>query len=39
MAIDRLTMETRGPIVTASDVDAFERRFGHPLPDDYRRST
>jgi hypothetical protein len=30
-------MEWRGPIVTESDVVAFEKRLGHRLPDDYRR--
>lgn len=30
-------MERRGPAVTATDVAKFERKFGHRLPDDYRR--
>lgn len=30
-------MADRGPVVTDSDVAAFEGRIGHRLPDDYRR--
>jgi len=30
-------MEQRGPRVTNAQVEAFEKSFGHPLPDDYRQ--
>jgi hypothetical protein len=31
------SMERRGPVITESDVVAFEKRLGHSLPEDYRR--
>jgi hypothetical protein len=30
-------MERRGPQVTDAQIRAFERSYGHPLPDDYRQ--
>jgi hypothetical protein len=30
-------MERRGPAVTDAQVEAFEKSYGHPLPDDYRQ--
>jgi hypothetical protein len=30
-------MESRGPVVTEDEVTAFEQRFGHRLPEEYRR--
>jgi hypothetical protein len=30
-------MERRGPQVTDAQIEAFERSFGHRLPDDYRQ--
>jgi hypothetical protein len=30
-------MNERGPQVTEAQIEAFERSYGHPLPDDYRQ--
>jgi hypothetical protein len=30
-------MKERGPQVTEARIQAFERSYGHPLPDDYKR--
>jgi hypothetical protein len=37
MAISWPAMERRGSAVTNAQVEAFERSYGHPLPDDYRQ--
>jgi SMI1 / KNR4 family (SUKH-1) len=37
MAISWLLMERRGPQVTDAQIRAFEKSFGHPLPNDYRQ--
>ena len=37
MAISWPLMERRGPQVTDAQVEAFERSYGHRLPDDYRQ--
>jgi hypothetical protein len=37
MASDWPRMERRGPPVTEENIATFEQRFGHTLPDDYRR--
>jgi hypothetical protein len=36
MATKWPTMDERGPGVVDADVKAFEKKFGYPLPDDYR---
>lgn len=36
MAIKWPVMEERGPEVSATDISAFEKKFGFPLTDDYR---
>ena len=37
MASNWPVMECRGPSITEQEIAAFEYRFGHSLPDDYRR--
>ena len=37
MAISWPPMSERGPQVTEAQIEAFEKSFGHPLPDDYRQ--
>ena len=37
MAISWPPMVRRGPQVTDAQIRAFEKSFGHPLPDDYRQ--
>lgn len=32
-----LIMERRGPQIGAAEIETLEQRFGHSLPDDYRR--